>query len=327
MSDAMQRALQPLLDHIAAAGETSPEWRGWRITRIGGGQNNLLYRASGEAGDYAVKFTIRDARDRAGREYAALHVLQQSGLSIAPAPILLERHRYAQPVVVQTWLEGDVSAAPPVTDTEWLALVKHISLAHAITPDKTSFPLPRAMLGATSAEEGRDLIRQQLAHMPAEARPLSLRALAQHFEKARLPDWPAPPLALCRVDLSPLNFIRRPAVWASVDWENSGWGDAAFDFAELIAHPAYREVAAHRWEWVIRAYCDLSGQAGIAERVAVYRRVLLVWWAARLARYLYEVPRGNDQRLVERPDDWQADIQAKFEHYVQIAQAEALQGA
>jgi thiamine kinase-like enzyme len=134
-------------------------------------------------------------------------------------------------------------------------------------------------------------------------------------------------MVLCRVDPSPLNFIRRPDNWASVDWENSGWGDPAFDIAELITHPAYREVPAHRWDWVVRAYCDLTGRTGIAGRVAVYRRVLLVWWAARLARYLYEVPRGGDQRLVERPDGWQADMQAKYAHYVQIAQAESRQAA
>jgi hypothetical protein len=99
-------ALLPLVDYLAAGGAQAGEWRGWRITRVAGAGNNLLYRATGDRHDLAIKFTIRDDRDRAGREYHALLALEQVGLAIAPAPLWLERERYAQPVVVQTWLAG-----------------------------------------------------------------------------------------------------------------------------------------------------------------------------------------------------------------------------
>jgi hypothetical protein len=66
-------------------------WSGWRIWRIGGGRNNLLYRATGPAGDLAVKFVVDDGRDRAGHEYRALQVLRQAGLDVAPEPLLLAR--------------------------------------------------------------------------------------------------------------------------------------------------------------------------------------------------------------------------------------------
>ena len=59
----------------------------WQITRVAGAGNNLLFRATSTAHDLAIKFTIRDARDRAGREYAALLALQQAGLGIAPLPL------------------------------------------------------------------------------------------------------------------------------------------------------------------------------------------------------------------------------------------------
>lgn len=35
---------------------------------VGGGANNRLFRATGSDGDWAIKFTKRDERDRAGRE-------------------------------------------------------------------------------------------------------------------------------------------------------------------------------------------------------------------------------------------------------------------
>src|SRR3954469_9309531 len=107
----------PLLDHLGrSALPADGAWREWRITRVAGAGNNLLFRATSSTHDLAIKFTIRDARDRAGREYTSLLAPQRGGLPIAPAPLWLDRDRYAQPVVVQTWLEGTVLAAPPDDD-------------------------------------------------------------------------------------------------------------------------------------------------------------------------------------------------------------------
>ena len=100
LADLLAQLSQPHLPHDLT-------WNDWRIQRIGGGRNNLLYHAEGPGGDFAVKFTIRDKRDRAGREYAGLRALRAAGLAIAPEPVLLDRIRYPQPVVVQTWLDGD----------------------------------------------------------------------------------------------------------------------------------------------------------------------------------------------------------------------------
>jgi thiamine kinase-like enzyme len=111
-----------------------------------------------------------------------------------------------------------------------------------------------------------------------------------------------------------------------VDWENSGWGDPAFELADMITHPAYATVPAERWSWLVEAYCARSDDPDTATRVRVYHRLMLIWWAARLARMLYEVPRGGDRRLAARPDDWQADIKAKYERYLELARAAQEQG-
>ena len=47
---------------------------------------------------------------------------------------------------------------------------------------------------------------------------------------------------------------------------------------------------------------------------------MLVWWVARLARGLYEIPLGKDKRLVERPSNWQEDAQMKLDYYANRAQ-------
>ena len=131
-----------------------------------GRPHNLLYRAIGPRDDLTCKSTIHDQRDRAGHEYGALSALRQAGLQLAPEPLLLDRSSYAQPVVVQTWLQGEVSAAPPATMADWQSLLQHQALVHTVTPDNTGVMLPYAAVVARDAEEGRERVRQQVGLLP-----------------------------------------------------------------------------------------------------------------------------------------------------------------
>jgi hypothetical protein len=72
---------------------------------------------------------------------------------------------------------------------------------------------------------------------------------------------------------------------------------------------------------VIEEYCRRRADPALATRIRVYARLLLVWWAVRFTRYLYEVPRGLDQRLAARPVDWPARMQAQYEDYLGRAHA------
>src|SRR4051812_1764833 len=199
----------PLLDHLgSSAAHPDGDWREWRVRPVAGAGNNLLFRASSAAHDLAIKFTIRDERDRAGREYAALLALQQAGLAIAPAPLWLDRDSYAQPVIVQTWLAGQVAAAPPASDLEWQQLLSHYLTVHSVTPATSDAALLPAVLNMHSAVDGLDRIRQQLAVIPAPEQPPELRELMRWLERTTFPQWPAPALTLCRADPNTLNFIR-----------------------------------------------------------------------------------------------------------------------
>jgi aminoglycoside phosphotransferase (APT) family kinase protein len=316
----LQSQLADLLMRLSQGDvEADCSWRDWRIRRIEGGQNNLLYHADGPAGAFAVKFTIRDERDRAGREYAALRALRAAGLMIAPEPVLLDRASYPQPVVVQTWLAGEVDAKPPADDDEWLALLSHFVRIHELTRASVNVRLRRAVLNLRSAAEGRRALRQQLAALPLHAQPLEMREMISRVEALNLPVWATPAEALCRVDPNIRNFIRRHSGWASVDWENSGWGDPAFEIADLITHPAYANVPTARWEWVIATYCGLRRDAGAETRIRTCELLMLAWWSARLARMLFDLDHGRDQRLAAWPDDWRASTQARYERYLELA--------
>lgn len=314
--------IRPLLETLAG-GSWSGEgwWQDWRITRITGGRNNLLYRASGPECDLAIKFTVRDERDRAGREYGSLTALRQAGLSIAPEPILLDRTQYDQPVVVQSWLDGVVRDTPPATDDEWEKLAQHLASVHTVRPDKTRNPLPWTTIHASTAEEAKQRVREQVTRIPKQAQPASLQALLRRFEVRQFPRWTSAPVALCRLDNNVTNYIRRPGPWASVDWEYSGWGDPAFDVANLMTHVAYVDAPVWQSKRVQDTYCGLVEDETASLRIQTYCEILLVWWAARLARYGYELPRGRDQRLADWPAGWQADIEAKYDHYLGLAEA------
>jgi thiamine kinase-like enzyme len=132
-------------------------------------------------------------------------------------------------------------------------------------------------------------------------------------------------VTLCRLDNNLDNYIRRPGswpgTWASVDWEYSGWGDPAFDVANLVTHVALKDVPAARWDWFVDRYCASVEDKTAPLRIGVYRQVMLAWWPIRLARYLYELPAGKDERLVAWPDGWREDIEAKYEYYLDLAAA------
>ena len=172
-----------------------------------------------------------------------------------------------------------------------------------------------------SAADGLSRIRQQVDLIPPADQPADLLALVRRAERRRFPTWPAPALALCHGDSNIRNVVRRGGPWAAVDWEYSGWGDPAHHVAELIAHAAHLAVPTERWEWLIDAYRAASPDPGIERRIRAYRQLMAVWWAARLARILYEWPRGRDRRLVAPPAEWKASTRANYARYVDMAEA------
>ena len=292
----------------------------WHIQKISGSANNLLYHATNDKSNLAIKFTIQDARRRAYREYQALLALQEVAPELAPRPILLDETNYPLPVVVQSWVSGEVTAVPPQSNHEWQLLVQHYATLATLTPEKINVPLKTAVMAFSSIPHAHQQIQHQLDAIPPTERPISLQKLMRHLSSSPpLPCPPAPSLSLCRNDSNTLNFIRRPNRWLSVDWENSGWGDPAFEIVDMICHPQYASVTRERWEWVIKVYGELVEDETAVSRIHTYIPLMYAWWVARLARAAYQVPRGLDERLVKRPSDWQAQNQALYARYLKLA--------
>jgi aminoglycoside phosphotransferase (APT) family kinase protein len=214
----------------------------------------------------------------------------------------------------------------PRTDNEWDGVARHLALVHSVTPAVTNVALPPCTIDVRTAQQGQGLVREHLALLPEEVQPKALQALVRRLEAVEFPEWDSAPVSLCRLDNNIANYVRRSGVWASVDWEYSGWGDPAFDVANLITHVALKDVPAERWDWFVDRYCALVEDETARRRIGVYRQVMLAWWAVRLARYLYEIPSGADHRLAAWPEGWRADIEAKYTHYLALAQGHTPSG-
>jgi aminoglycoside phosphotransferase (APT) family kinase protein len=309
--------MHQLLAHLATWPEDG-RFQSHTYRKISGGANNILYKVSGEDGDLAVKFTLRDGRRRAWREFQALTVLQAHSLAIAPEPVLLDEDSYPQPVVVQTWLDGQVTAVPPQTDAEWQPLVAHYATLSKITPQNTTVQLETAVINFNSVTNGVLQIERQRAAVPLDEQPEPLKKLVEIAHN--LPrDLPPTISSLGRNDANTLNFIRQPGMWASVDWENSGWGDPAFEVVDMMTHPQFMTVPPERWDWVVALYAELCGEETAVTRIQAYYPLMLIWWVARLSRALYEIPRGKDKRLAPRDPNWQQQGEQKLATYIQRA--------
>jgi len=313
--------LHQLLAHLATPQTANSlwEWEGWQIEAISGGMNNRIFRATADGLSLAVKFTRRDDRDRAGREWNTLNVLQEVGLSVAPVPVLLDRNRYSHPVVVQTWEEGLVTDEPPTSDDGWDALLEHLHTIHRLTQDKVNRPLSRTVLTMKSADEALSTIRLQYSLLPEAGWSRELRDLVGRAEEITWPDWSPVTETLCRGDPNIRNFVQCPGPWKSVDWEYSGWCDPAFEIADLIAHPRYAATPGSRWEWVIERYCSRNNDPSLEQRIRVYRALMLVWWRVRLTRYLYDEEIDASTRLAARPEEWRVEKQRQMQEYHQRA--------
>lgn len=276
---------------------------GWRIRRAVKGMNGIVYHAQhDDRRDWAVKICKRDARDRAGREFAALRAMHSSGT--APEAIALMRDTADLPgdVVVSQWLPGTHLEALPDVDEQdrWRTLLRVMSQSHRLTPDKVDIPIRKAVNYVREPGDVLDLIDGWYARFPQDV-PSDLSyeqvtRLVQTAHRETKREWESPaPVALIHCDSNPNNVIEHQGVMRLVDWENSGWADPAFDIADLCAQPNYGVLlldAQH--EWIRAEHSRLLDDPTLPERAAVYQRLLLVWWVVRLSGYLNEAP---DTRL------------------------------
>ncbi len=294
--------MQKLLDSIAVIHKQeadSLEINGWNITRIIGGMNGLVYRAERENGQpLAIKICQRDERNRAEHEYAAMQALDQAGCDIAPKVLYFAPEPAGLPgsVVISEWLPGHTLTAypPPEDHPSWETLLESLAQAHSITPQESNVQLSNAALYLVEPEDVLREINLQLGRLPpGEIGALDHSQLENVVKVAsQMPQlrWHHPvQVGLIHCDPNARNMIHFEGVIRLVDWENSGWGDPAFDIAVLCANPDYgMPLPPEHHAWMMDEHSRLLDDPHLPQRAALYTRLLHVWWLMRNGRYLTE---------------------------------------
>jgi aminoglycoside phosphotransferase (APT) family kinase protein len=273
-----------ILDYLAGLRPPVLEhnWNRWRVVPVASG-NNRLYRVTNGADDWAIKFTIRDDRDRARREFNALSLLENLGASVAPRPVHLDLDHYEHSVVVQTWLPGmPLWSAPPEDDT-WLQILRAYHRLHSLPPaDGGTWGAGHGpMLSPITPEEMVTGIHALVEQLPPAGRPERLSELLQSLDRVRLPRLPT---SRCWAHGDPniRNLILKEDGVKLVDWEYSGVTDPANEMAKLISHPIAASAGEARWDWVAQQYAELSAVPEMLPRIQLCYALRLVGWCVRL---------------------------------------------
>jgi len=312
-----------------------------RIERGAQGLNNCLYRVRINGDVYACKLFITDERQRARREWTALCSLHEAGLRLAPEPVASAPDGpLPQPAVVYRWVGGESLGGQTLTTEDVCALVTSVNQIHRTPPAAGVEPLVAwhqpesfaAYLGEIETWLCKVRAWIESHHGQASSLPSWLEDLPALFplmvETLRLAQdavaqttassaYPNP--ALVRVDGNLDNVVRGDdGRLYFLDWEYSGWGDPAYDLAELRWHPRAKSITAAQWATALAAYTPFASDPGFAERLAVYNRLLPAWWVGRSALHLLEgagqlTPRP---RLAAIPQRMYKAVRTQLDYYL-----------
>ena len=313
----MSASIAGLLEELAHLQAPYPdyEWQGWHIRPVASG-NNLLFRATRDGHDWAVKFMIRDQRNRARREFGALTLIGGLGAPVGPRPLYIDQDSYQHAVVVQTWVDGTPLSSPPADDATWSHILQAYALIHKIQlADALRYGIAMDQtLGVMPADQTADALRAFAQEVPPTTHAAALANLIETLERARLPNirtsrcW-------CHGDPNIRNLLVTAGGVQLVDWEYGGIGDPAQEIAGLLAHPFARSASEERRQWVMERYAGLSGQADMLLRIQVQYALRLAWWCVRLIFGRYVLLQRPTQRLVGQLAEEEISTLDNIDHY------------
>lgn len=293
----MCRAIVEYLAHLQSEC-LDHEWQQWLIRPVTSG-NNRVYRVTRDSDDWAVKFAIRDNRDRARREFNSLVFLDGLQAQIAPRPIHLDLDSYEQAVVVQTWMPGTPLWSPPQDDATWLEILHTYRRLHLLQPaggtrwDSSDGPV----LSPLTPDDTRASIHEFSQKIPPAGQSERLTGLIQMLDRFTLPTTPE---SLCWAHGDPniRNLILTADGIKLVDWEYSGISDPTVEIAKLMSHSNAAMAGEERWAWVAEQYAALSSGRDMLARIQVMYALRLVGWCVRLLFGRHVLLRQPSVRLV-----------------------------
>ncbi|HTP11295.1 MAG TPA: aminoglycoside phosphotransferase family protein [Anaerolineae bacterium] len=311
--------MRELLRHLSDLRPPYTEhlWQSWHIRVVPSG-NNLIFRATRDADDWAVKFTIRDERNRAQQEYNSLSLLEGLDIPVAPRPIYFDQEQYRLPVVVQTWIDGKPLSTPPEDDVTWSSVVLAYHNVHRVTVEVIQdrrITLPHCSLVTQQPDKAVNGLYEFLAQVPESERPVPLIKLLAELERTSLPPIRVTS-CLCHGDATLRNMLWTTDHVALVDWEYSGLCDPAHEVAKIMAHPHAKDVSEDRWQWLTQRYAQITGEDSFCRRIQVQYALALIWWCIRLVYGRSVLLQRPTRRLVGSAPEVEISSAENIERYI-----------
>lgn len=298
-----------LLDHLRQLHQSDPDALDSDLPEYGleplsGGRNNRVYRWQSPTGDICLKLYKTDKRDRAACEFHALTHLAEHGVMSAPKALWHDPHEEL-PAVAMTLEPGE-----PVPNLS--AGHRHDALRAGVDvlrqvrelPLGYFSELPRVDSASNYMRRITEVWPKQLdesADDPLTGDLLKLLDIWRDQGNADVLAQPAPRV-LSHGDANLLNWLWNSEECRIVDWEFTGYSDAAYDAAELIEHLSAHAIDDDTW---ISLLPDLGivGDSTRRRFLAAQRTVSLRWlsvlWKRRHKRVEeFDLQRQRAERLL-----------------------------
>ncbi|HEY0605529.1 MAG TPA: aminoglycoside phosphotransferase family protein [Herpetosiphonaceae bacterium] len=246
------------------------------IQRLSGGMNNDVYRVQLGSQPVCIKLYKIDERRRAEREWQALCLLTQHGLSIAPQPLHFSPDPEL-PAVVMEFVPGVSLREHLPGPRELAALADTLKQLYALTPEVIAYP--HAVTGTPAVFMQR--VESWLDQLTARAdEPLvgQIREVAAQWHREadrEILERPAP-VVFSRGDPNLAHCLWDGRRVRCVDLEYSGWSDRAFDLADLVEAQPSRHIGDRTWQRFLDSF-ELHEPAA-QQRLNAARRLCAIFW-------------------------------------------------
>ena len=251
------------------------------ITPLTGGYNNMVFSFVLTDEQVCAKLYRIDDRQRAEREWRALHLLREHGLEVAPRPVWYDPDP-TQPVVVMERVPGQPLSERMLRNHELATLAHTLKCIYAGVPTTADFPFRR--IGHPAEIVSR--IEQWAASFvvdPAIAETAVVRRLLERWlagPDRHLLTAPAPRV-FSAGDSNLGNYLWDGSHMWCVDWEYAGWSDRAYQLADTVEGIWARAMADDVWaEFAGEFDLDASEQ----QRYRAARRTFALLWILLLIR-------------------------------------------
>lgn len=233
------------------------------------------------ADDTVTKIYRSWERGEPDREWAALTVLAERAPGLAAVP--LDRHEIeGRPAIVMTRLPGAPLGESPLTRRQLLALGHAVRRLHAAVPaDELTARWPERITGPSDLlADLREWAAEDTDLSPCRDPELVERALARARSwLAATSTQPVLRRVLGLADGNLGNVMWDGSTCRLVDFEDSGWSDAAYEIADLVEHISFRSVSAADPE-VVGEACGIAPDE--REAWVRWRRAFACFWLLML---------------------------------------------